>query len=284
MKNPMSLFSLSTHRRLSYFKRITAGGLLVFVLAVGVFGLGGCTSSISSVSSVSSASVGDTVVAGDTVPVDGRSGDSDTLEPEDLIRFHILANSDSSQDQELKYAVRDAVVTLIGPRLAEMTSIEQARQELRNSEDLIVACAEDVIEQRGYSYPVALAWEVREFPTRAYGSVTLPAGEYEAVRILIGEAAGANWWCVLFPPLCFVQDSAPALPSDTNAAVNNALDPNKANSQTQEIEEKSKTEQKPNTEPTATDQKTPSGAKDYQPEHYQKKFFFMDFVKNLFGQ
>jgi stage II sporulation protein R len=206
------------------------------------------------------------------------------LRQDNLIRLHILANSDRSEDQELKYAVRDAVAALVGQRLAPMTDLNEARGELQASQDQIVACAEDVIRQRGYSYSVALAWDVREFPTRAYGNVTLPAGEYETVRLLIGEAEGANWWCVLFPPLCFVQDSSPeqdqkrakekgaleyAEVSQCGEVLEDCADGNGENNY-------SKCTCLKSNEPSAVS--AASGS-----DSVQKRFFFMDFIKSLFG-
>jgi hypothetical protein len=105
----------------------------------------------------------------------------------------------------------------MGHRLALTADLDEARRMLQASQEQIVACAEEAIQQQGYSYSVALVWDVREFPTRAYGNVTLPAGEYESVRILIGEAEGANWWCVMFPPLCFIAEDT-ATTEDTATA------------------------------------------------------------------
>lgn len=140
--------------------------------------------------------------------------------PEELIRFHVVANSDSDQDQELKRAVRDAILEEVGPRLAESHSLEKSRELLKTILPEMENTAQAVVQSRGLAYPVKAVYGKAAFPTKSYGSLILPAGEYEAVRILIGEAVGANWWCVLFPPLCFVDiDQATAVAVDGKPSV-----------------------------------------------------------------
>lgn len=124
--------------------------------------------------------------------------------PEDLIRFHVLANSDSEEDQALKRAVRDAILEEVSPRLAESKSLEESRQILTGMRPEIEQIAQAVVGAWGKTYEVKTDYGYFTFPTKSYGSLVLPAGEYEAVRVLIGKAEGSNWWCVLFPPLCFV--------------------------------------------------------------------------------
>lgn len=125
-------------------------------------------------------------------------------QPEELIRFHVLANSDSEEDQALKRAVRDAILEEVSPRLAESTSLDESRQILTGMRTEIEHIGQEVVQKWGKSYEVQTDYGYFTFPTKSYGSLVLPAGEYEAVRVLIGEAEGSNWWCVLFPPLCFV--------------------------------------------------------------------------------
>jgi len=131
----------------------------------------------------------------------------------ELIRFHVIANSDSYADQALKLKVRDEVVRAVGPVFKGAGSIGEARQRVDENIDLIVSTAVETINSSGCSYPVRVIHGNFQFPEKTYrvarggGSeedITLPAGEYEAVRVVIGEGRGANWWCVLFPPLCFV--------------------------------------------------------------------------------
>lgn len=145
---------------------------------------------------------------GDTVLDSGLKSDS-------LIRFHVIANSDNDSDQALKRAVRDAILEKVSPRLAESHSINESREILKNLLPEMESIAGDVVKSWGENYPVQAEYGKTEFPTKSYGSLVLPAGEYEAVRILIGNAEGANWWCVLFPPLCFVDiEHSTAVPVD----------------------------------------------------------------------
>ncbi len=134
-----------------------------------------------------------------------------------LIRLHIIANSDSAADQALKLAVRDAVISTLGPALAELTDTAQARDYVANNLDQFTAVAAQVICHYGAAYKVQAKLGRSQFPTRVYGDLVLPAGEYEALRLTIGSGQGQNWWCVLFPPLCFV-DAAGAIAVDPEQA------------------------------------------------------------------
>lgn len=123
---------------------------------------------------------------------------------EKLIRFHVLANSNSEEDQALKLKVRDKVLEYITPKLEKSKSIDESRTILKKEENNIINVASEVIKNEGYNYSVKTTLGRTNFPEKTYGNITLPQGEYEAFRILIGEAKGENWWCVMFPPLCFV--------------------------------------------------------------------------------
>ena len=122
-----------------------------------------------------------------------------------LIRLHILANSNSVEDQALKYMVRDAVIKTMQKEFAESKNIDESRTILLNQLVQLEAKAEKYIAEGGYTYQVKADYGIFEFPVRDYGQFILPAGKYEALRLIIGEGKGANWWCVLFPPLCFVE-------------------------------------------------------------------------------
>lgn len=139
------------------------------------------------------------------------------LSNEDFIRFHVIANSDSDLDQSLKLTVRDGIIQMIneellqngmsvaGDRRQEYTlDIEQARQYIVEHLDAIRAEASSIIEEEGFSYPVKVNLGVSWIPEKKYGNVTFPPGNYEALKIIIGEGKGQNWWCVLFPPLCLI--------------------------------------------------------------------------------
>lgn len=123
---------------------------------------------------------------------------------EKLIRFHVIANSDSKEDQELKLKVRDKVIEYIYPKLKESKSIEESRQILKENDKAIKEIAIKEIKANKYNYEVATALSYEKFPVKTYGNITLPQGNYEAYRIIIGNGEGQNWWCVMFPPLCFV--------------------------------------------------------------------------------
>lgn len=134
---------------------------------------------------------------------------------EQIIRFHVRANSDSEEDQALKLAVKDAVVIFLKDELASANNLDEARNILYYDIDRIEKIARGVIEDRGYEYNVNVYFERAYFPMKVYGDMSFPPGEYEAFRIDIGGADGKNWWCVLFPPLCFVDSSYSVVPDDT---------------------------------------------------------------------
>ncbi|HEY8911510.1 MAG TPA: stage II sporulation protein R [Desulfosporosinus sp.] len=126
------------------------------------------------------------------------------LTPNQLIRFHVLANSDSDQDQALKRAVRDAILKEVSPQLATSQSLEESRLILKKIRPDMEEIGRSVVKAWGKNYTVHTEYGHFSFPTKSYGSLVLPAGDYEALRVVVGEGQGSNWWCVLFPPLCFV--------------------------------------------------------------------------------
>lgn len=121
-----------------------------------------------------------------------------------LIRFHVIANSDNESDQALKLQIRDKVLQYISPKLNNSKSIEESRKILDIENENILNIAKEVINENGYSYDVESTLSKEYFPVKTYGNITLPQGKYEAYRIVIGSGEGQNWWCVMFPPLCFV--------------------------------------------------------------------------------
>lgn len=129
--------------------------------------------------------------------------DYDSVKDE-LIRFHVIANSDSKEDQELKLKVRDEVIKHLEPLLKNSKSIEESRKIIKQNNKKVINIAKKVVKDNGYSYNVQTELSRENFPEKVYGKIVLPQGEYEAYRILIGNASGQNWWCVMFPPLCFV--------------------------------------------------------------------------------
>ena len=120
----------------------------------------------------------------------------------DVLRMHVIANSDCSADQQLKLMVRDAVLER-GAQLFDGTvTVDEARRKIEPHKAELEAAAREVIERADYDYPVSVNVVNEYFATRCYGSLTMPAGRYTAVKVVIGEGAGRNWWCVMFPPLC----------------------------------------------------------------------------------
>jgi len=121
---------------------------------------------------------------------------------EEVFRLHIMANSDSQHDQDLKLAVRDAVLNERPELFAGGTTKAEARELALAQLTEIEQIAADEIARRGYSYPVRAEVVSMHFATRQYEGFILPAGRYDAIRITIGGGAGANWWCIMFPPMC----------------------------------------------------------------------------------
>ena len=119
-----------------------------------------------------------------------------------VIRFHVIANSDSREDQALKLAVRDRVLEQAKAVYPENATLPQARAALEGALDQLAQAGQAVVEEQGYDYQLTARMEQCWFPTKEYDGFALPAGEYTALRVVIGEGQGQNWWCVAFPPLC----------------------------------------------------------------------------------
>ncbi|NLG92436.1 MAG: stage II sporulation protein R [Clostridiales bacterium] len=122
--------------------------------------------------------------------------------PNHVLRLHVLANSDSKEDQELKLKVRDRILAESSRMMDHVTNKEEAQNAVRAALPKLKSAAEDEIRKQGYHYPVDVKMERMYFTTRQYKTTTLPAGEYDALRVSIGKAEGHNWWCVIFPPMC----------------------------------------------------------------------------------
>ncbi|NFG62431.1 MULTISPECIES: stage II sporulation protein R [unclassified Clostridium] len=124
-----------------------------------------------------------------------------------LIRFHVIANSDTNEDQSLKLKVRDEVINYLYPYLNKSDSLEESREIIKNNVEEVRSIAKKVIKENNYAYDVNIELSRENFPEKSYGNIVLPQGNYEAFRIIIGSGQGRNWWCVMFPPLCFVDES-----------------------------------------------------------------------------
>lgn len=140
-----------------------------------------------------------------------------------LIRFHVVANSDTTDDQLLKQKVRDKVIEFIEPLLSECETVEDTRYILEGSLPVIKEISQEIVEDWGKDYQVYVALDKANFPTKSYGDVVLPAGEYEACRIIIGEGKGENWWCVMYPPLCYLDVATGVVPLEGKEQLENGL-------------------------------------------------------------
>lgn len=121
---------------------------------------------------------------------------------DDLVRLHVIANSDSEEDQTLKLQVRDSIIAAMTDTMNSAHSAEDAAALINASLDEIEETARAAVAEAGYSYDVSAVIGKETYPRRQYGEISLPAGEYTSLRVIIGEGEGHNWWCVLFPPIC----------------------------------------------------------------------------------
>ena len=119
-----------------------------------------------------------------------------------VLRLHVLANSDSDEDQSLKLKVRDSILTASAPIIEGCETREDAIEAISAAIPTLTSAASERIKAEGFDYPVRIELCEEDYPTKNYESFCFPSGSYLSLRVLIGEAAGQNWWCVLFPPLC----------------------------------------------------------------------------------
>jgi len=142
---------------------------------------------------------------------------------QNLVRLHVIANSDSAADQALKLKVRDAIIEFMKNELASSKNIDETRAVINNDLKKIEEISNEVIRKNNSSYSVKATMGKYDFPTKTYGDIALPAGEYQALRVVIGNGTGANWWCVLFPPLCFVDATHGAIPESVKQELKSSL-------------------------------------------------------------
>lgn len=187
--------------------------------------------------------------------IEQTSAEGPQVIPDEAIRLRILANSDSEEDQVLKRKIRDEVNEEITVWVEELTSIEAARNLIKERLPEIEEIVEEVLEKENsnQSFTVNYGSDVK-FPTKLYGEFLYPAGEYEAILISLGEAKGANWWCVLFPPLCFLDFST-----------GDAIDASDEEPRDVEVEEEKQDE------------------KNEEQEEVKVKFFLVEFFTSLFS-
>lgn len=140
-----------------------------------------------------------------------------------VFRLHVIANSDSEEDQNLKYKVRDKLLEHMNKLCSNCSSKENAINMVETHKNEFEKIALKTIRENGYSYSVNINIGNFEFPTKTYGDISLPEGFYDALRVEIGEAKGKNWWCVMFPPLCFVDVSSGIVPDESKELLKNDL-------------------------------------------------------------
>ena len=142
---------------------------------------------------------------------------------ESVFRLHVIANSDSVEDQNLKYKVRDNVINYMNSLWSTAASKEEAIKLAKEHTDEFYNIAKQTVIDNGYSYDIKINIGNFDFPTKQYGDISLPAGSYDALRIEIGKANGQNWWCVMFPPLCFVDVSSGIVPEESKETIKKSL-------------------------------------------------------------
>ena len=140
-----------------------------------------------------------------------------------VFRLHVIANSDSKEDQDLKYIVRDDLLSYMNEICSNCKTKQEAIDIVTENKDKFEEIAKSTIKERGFSYDVRINIGNFEFPTKNYGDISLPAGLYDALHVEIGEAKGQNWWCVMFPPLCFVDVTSGVVPEESKEVMEENL-------------------------------------------------------------
>ncbi len=222
-----------------------------------------------------------------------------------LIRFHVIANSDTEEDQNLKLKIKNKVIDYLYPYLNASESLEESRNIIKDKMEQVKKLAEEVIKDNNYSYGVKTELSRENFPEKSYGKITLPQGNYEAFRIIIGNGQGKNWWCVMFPPLCFVDETKAEVEYDkTEKKINSqkgdfdfSINLNGEDEKSNSGEKKSETidkeknskdqdhkkDNKDNTEKQTSDQEKSDKIDAGDKEKVQIKFKIVELIKNLFN-
>lgn len=191
--------------------------------------------------------------------------------PSEAIRLRILANSDMEEDQAIKRKVRDEVNKHITEWVSDLTSIEEARTLIKSKLPEVQEIAERVVKEEGSNQSVKTDFNKVDFPTKLYGQFLYPAGEYEAILITLGDGDGANWWCVLFPPLCFLDFSNGVAVSDGFEEEPKEQEEKLA---VQDEEKESKQEKDNEEDPVYTGE---------DEEEVEVKFFLVELWEKIFG-
>ena len=149
---------------------------------------------------------------------------------EEILRLHVVANSDSEEDQALKMEVKESIVTYLRGIMGDAKSVEEARQEIQKRLPAIEDLAREKMKMEGYDYEADAVLGKCYFPVKEYGDMTFPAGEYEALKVNLGKSAGKNWWCVMYPTLCFVDSTYQIVPETSKEKLKENLTEEEYNS------------------------------------------------------
>ena len=155
-----------------------------------------------------------------------ESADAASALAKNTIRFHVRANSDTVIDQNLKMKVKDAVVNYIYKQTGDFASARETSLFITQHNDKIKNIAQKVIDENGFDYTVKSSFGTDTFPTKTYGDIVYPEGEYTSYTLSIGARKGHNWWCVLYPPLCFVDTSTGVVPDSSKERLKESLTDN----------------------------------------------------------
>ncbi|EOR24112.1 stage II sporulation protein R [Niallia alba] len=210
------------------------------------------------------------------IPKNEVTANSEVIIPNDAIRLRILANSDKEEDQALKRKVRDAVNEQITNWVSELTSKEAAKDLLKEKLPEIQEIAERVVEEEKANQAVNVTFDKVDFPTKLYGEFLYPAGQYDAILITLGEGEGANWWCVLFPPLCFLDFS-------NGVAVSDGFEEEKKEEKAEKKEEETTKEKAVKEERKAEEKQDPVFVEGEKEEEVEVKFFLVELWEKIFG-
>lgn len=142
---------------------------------------------------------------------------------ESVFRFHVIANSDSENDQQIKLKVKEEVLNYINESIKNADNLKDAEKYLKDEKENIEKVANRVLAENNFEYEAEALIVHEIFPKRTYGDITMPAGEYDAFKIVLGEGSGQNFWCVLYPPLCYVDASLCEVSEETKNDFENIL-------------------------------------------------------------
>lgn len=144
---------------------------------------------------------------------------------QDILRFHVLANSDSQADQSVKLKVRDEIGRYMKGNMGQVENLTECIQETEEKLPEITRIAEEVLKREGFSYPASARVGTVDFPEKQYGSYTFPGGSYKALQITLGEGEGHNWWCVMYPNMCFAGSVYEVVEEDAERELKAVLTP-----------------------------------------------------------